>query len=413
MAEESLHDTVAAAYDKAGGEAPAPDGGSSPGSTPAPEAPAAPSSSPDTPAQLPAPSGGPASDYLAKPAPAPAQDRGDGRDAAGRFAPRPSSQTAPEAPTGATSASPPPEAATAAPPPPEPAQPALRAPSSWRPEIREHWAKLPAEVQQEVLRREQDMIRQMTQIKPAMNFAQQMSRAMQPYGADIQAITNGDVVAFNAANAQARHVIFHGAPQQKAEFVADLLANAGVDINLLADAIDRRGTGRAAPANGQGPSGYGDMRAQLRQEFAPLFDVVGELRNEHQRRQEQVNTQVQSELEAFVNAPGHEYFDDLRESMWAFMQAAANVNRDVTWQQAYDAAAAMHPTVGPLVEKKREQARAKAAADAAEAARRSAVSLPSGGAPQGSPAGAGRDGANLHSTVAAAYDAAMARSAGR
>src|SRR5262249_21204226 len=128
--------------------------------------------------------------------PAPSGERARGAD--GRFlpggaeAPPPRAPKPPAAPAAATPTNgtkPPPGApgAAAKPPAEPPAGPQLRAPTSWKPGAREHWGKLPTEVQAEVVRRENEVGRTMQESANARNALSHVQNVLAPYAANIAA----------------------------------------------------------------------------------------------------------------------------------------------------------------------------------------------------------------------------------
>jgi hypothetical protein len=133
-----------------------------------------------------------------------------------------------------------------------------------------------------------------------------------------------------------------------------------------------------------------------------------QLQERRAQRQDALQSEVQGEIEQFAQDPGVPHFDELREEMADLMEVAARRGLTMTLKQAYDRAVALHPKLAEQAGKRAEQERANAAAEAAAKAKRAAVSLPSGGAPQGSPPGEG-----AANTLRADLEAAMAANAGR
>src|SRR5262245_1644484 len=176
------------------------------------------------------------------PAPAVPGERARGPD--GRFAP--SDATAkPAAPPPAA----PPKQELAAPPklpptngqkPPEaapaPAAPALRPPVSWKPGAREHWAKLPVEVQQEVARREAEVARSMQESSRARDALTHVQQVIGPYAQNIAA-TGGDAITMIGSLMRADNTLRHGSVAEKAHLAADIIKSYGVSIEALDQAL--------------------------------------------------------------------------------------------------------------------------------------------------------------------------------
>src|SRR5262245_7775269 len=113
-----------------------------------------------------------------------------------------------------------------------PGEPQLRAPASWRPAIREHWGKLPAEVQQEVVRREVEVGRALQESAHARQGLAAVQQVLAPYANNIQASGTDALTAMNNFF-QADHTLRHGSMQEKAQLIANVIKNYGVDVQAL------------------------------------------------------------------------------------------------------------------------------------------------------------------------------------
>src|SRR5262245_24177670 len=182
------------------------------------------------------------------PRPDPAAAPGErGRDpATGRFtaapdgAPKPAAKPLADAPkpdaAPVAKAPAPAPAKPQEPPKPDAAAPApTRAPVSWKPAAREHWAKLPPEVQQEVIRRESEVARTMSESHKAREALTHVQQTLAPFVHNINAIGGNPLDAMQQLFT-ADNVLRHGNVGQKAAMIADIIKNYGVDITAL-DAV--------------------------------------------------------------------------------------------------------------------------------------------------------------------------------
>src|SRR5262245_19230526 len=165
-AETSLHDDIARAFEQVETrDAP-------------PEADPSKPSSPVVPPEGPPPTGerarGPDGRFIASPAEAPRA----GAEKA---------QATPAAAPGANGAKPPATAQKAPEAPPLEPPPQLRPPSSWKPGAREHWAKLPVEVQQEVSRRETEVARSLQESANASSALAHVQATLGPFAQNVAA----------------------------------------------------------------------------------------------------------------------------------------------------------------------------------------------------------------------------------
>lgn len=329
------------------------------------------------------------------------------RDAQGRFAPKgdaPADAVAPQAPTDAHGrpGTPPPQQGAPSPAPAQPAAAGLRAPGSWRPELREHWEKVPAQVQAEIHRREQEInngLRESHQARAAVASIQQV---IQPYMANIQAAANGDAVQAIGTLLQADHTLRHGSPSEKAQLAARIINDFGVDLVALDGIL----AGKAAPNDPQDAIAQ-RLRAEMQQQLQPVMGYFQQMQAAEQQRQHAVHANAENDVVQFAAQRGNEHFEDVREEMADLMEVAARRGVAMTLKQAYDRALSLDPRFVGEVGKQAERARVTAAAEAAQRAKRAAVSLPSGAAPSGSP------GATAPKSVRADIEAAWAAQEGR
>lgn len=322
--------------------------------------------------------------------PGEAHPSGDGRvrDEAGRFAKRTKAveaevrhgEPAPKAAQGTPGA----------PAPGEPAAPVIagpKVPASWKPEVRTHWDKLPPEVRQEVTRREAQVQAALTESASARNIAEQFMQTVQPY--------MGFIRAENANPMQAVDNLFKTAialrtapPGHKAELVAGLVKEFGIDLSMLDSAL----AGQAMPPQAMQPQV--DPRALVQEELNRFKQGL------MQERQQAVVQQTVGEVERW--AQGKEFYEDVRATMADIMDLKAQQGVDLSLDQAYSMAVQMHPEHSKVFSQRQAAAvaqTAKAATAKARAASSSVRSSPSLGANPAS----GQTG-NARDDIAAAWE---------
>lgn len=315
----------------------------------------------------------------ATPAESPALE-GDGkvRDSLGRFVPKAKeAQEGPQGAPGTNGATPPvltpPAAATAVP----AASPPVQTPQSWSPAVRdEHWAKLPAAVQQEVLRREQEVIQAFRQGAPARQLGEQFHNAVQPYMATIQAEGVDPLTAVTNLMQFATRMRM-GTQNEKAQTAAWIVKTYGVDIQALDSAL------AGVVPQGQQADPQQAVNQAVQQALLPIYNAA-------QQRRELVDRQAtavaRTEMEAFAANPKNRFFNDLKADMADMVDMAANQGRDLSLQEAYDRAGMLHPEISKIMIAERQGANAQQLTAAAQKARASAVSV-RGSAPVGNPGG--------------------------
>ncbi len=303
------------------------------------------------------------------------------RDASGKFAKTEESATqAPKAakptvtpkPTnGAASPTQAPAPGTTTPTPP----PKYKAPASWSPMEREHWASLKEEAQAVIDRREREMEKAQREAAEPRKFHQSFQQAVAPYQAMIQA-SGGDPVKYTQNLLQTAYQLQSGTPTQKAQLLAHLVKEYGVDIGHLDSAL----SGTAAP-QGQGASQSFDPN-QFRQQIKA--ELMQDLRERQQKSQQ---AQIAREVEEFGR--DREFFSELSPDMDILLARAGEQGRAMNLEQAYNQAKRLHladdeSEIGKVL-RQREQAKqaetAQAATQRARAASTSVKSEPNGLAP--------------------------------
>jgi len=330
----------------------------------------------------------------ATPAESPAPE-GDGkvRDSLGRFVPKAKEpQEGPGAAPGTPGATPPvltpPAAVTAVP----AAAPPVQSPQSWSPLVRdEHWAKLPPAVQQEVLRREQEVIQAFRSVAPARQLGEQFHAAIQPYMPAIQAEGVEPITAVTNLMQFATRMRM-GTMGEKAATLAQIVNTYGVDINALDSALA-----------GVAPQAQADPRQAVNQAVQQaLLPIYQAAQQRQQMVAQQADGAARTELEAFAANPKNRFFNDLRNDMADMVDMAANQGRDLSLQEAYDRAGMLHPEISKIMIAERQGANAQQLTAAAQKAKASAVSV-RGTAPVGNPGGP--EPSSIRESIEAAIEA--------
>lgn len=277
----------------------------------------------------------------------------------------------------------------------DPTAASIRAPQSWKPQAREHWAKLPAEVRNEVIRRETEVGRAMQDSAKAREALGHVQEVLAPYTHNITA-SGTDVIGAIGNFFRADNTLRHGSTSDKASMVADIIKNYGVDITALDSVLAGQ---QVAPNPNEA------MAVQLRQEMqAQLKPVLGYFNQMQGRREEalqSIRTNAGTEVQQFGGDEAHEFFEDVRLDMADIIDLYTQRGQPLTLQEAYDRAIMLNPNVREIVNARQEAARVNTQAAAAQRARRAAASV--GGSP--APAGrAGPVGVDRRADIEAAWD---------
>jgi hypothetical protein len=176
----------------------------------------------------------------------------------------------------------------------------VKPPQSWKPLAREHWAKLPPEVQAEVSRREKEIATALSDSAPAKKFQDEFQQMLTPYR---PMLGNAEPKAVIGNLLQSAYVLNHAPPQQKAELMARMVKQFGVDIEALDAALAGE---PSKPKPHQGPQAIdpGQIAAQVRQQL----------------QQEWAAQRAKEQAQAF-QSESPEFLEDLRPEISGLLQA--------------------------------------------------------------------------------------------
>lgn len=259
---------------------------------------------------------------------------------------------------------------------------ALKAPAGWKPTAREHWAKLPPEVQAEAVRREREAAVAVTKAAELEKQLQPWAQTLAPHQALLQATGVSPHQAVGSMLQMANTLAYAPMPQ-KAAALARVISAYGVDVGALAAALEG-----GAPANqATGPGGQ-QATAPQTQAFNPdaLLQQAEErvMQRLQAQRQQAMLERQQQELQSF--AQGKDFLEDVRADMADILELAAKRGLKMSLEEAYNRACLLHPEVAPVV-KQREAAKL-AQANAAKVSQAKAASSSVRGRPaMGNPNG--------------------------
>jgi hypothetical protein len=285
------------------------------------------------------------------------------RDEKGRFA----KSLGEKAPTIKTDGAKPPEAQK----PPEvaPVTPEApvkaKPPASWKPLAREGWDKVPPDIQQEVIRRERETAMALQETAEARQTHQQFQKAIGPYEHLFRSEGVDPMTGIN--NLMRTTAMLATGPQQtRAQIVAGIIKTYGVDIATL-DAL----------LSGQAPQQAPQQQAPQGPIRDPRLDAI--LQQAEERTRQQATQQLQA-------IEGEEFFEDVRMDMADILDLASKRGFQMSAQDAYNKAVALHPEVSRIVEQRRAAAnqngstqRARVAASSVRGNPTAGVAAPSGG----------------------------------
>lgn len=226
----------------------------------------------------------------------------------------------------------------------------LAPPMDWDAELRESWKDLPAKVQEKVAAREQHMAQTMQGTAQARQLADQFGGVANRYGSVMAAEGVQNPVQMFDTVMQTVSELRMGTTQQKANKIAQLIQNYGVDIETLDSAL--AGTISGEPA---AQSGNPDMEAMIDQRMQPVNEMMQQLAYMQQQKQYASQNEAAQEVEAFKAKA--EFLNDVRHDVADLIDLATKQGRQMTLQEAYDKACAMNPQISGVLSQRAEQAK--------------------------------------------------------
>lgn len=266
------------------------------------------------------------------------------------------------------------EASTDATPDSPPAPDTAKPPQSWGAAEREHWGNLDPAVQAQVKKREAEVQNVMAQAAQAKNFQSEFDGSMTRYG---QLFQQQGVTPLQAVGEvmQTAAGLMQGTTQSKAETVADLIEQYGIDVATLDTALSGRINKAASPNEPDG-----NLKSYLSEQLAPMQQFMQQQQNQIRQSQQNQYATAQQELEQFINA--NEFARDLLPDMNDMVGLAGQRGVDMSYQQAYDKALLLRPDIQQIIAQRQGGQAAAQNNQEIQRKQNATVSLPRAGASQ-------------------------------
>lgn len=223
------------------------------------------------------------------------------------------------------------------------AAPQEAAPATWSPANREHWATLPADVQTQIAKREREVDEVLRNSAESRKHLAALEDVISPYRDHMSRQGIQDPLFAISNLLQVEHGLAMGTPAQKAQQVATIIQQYGIDIGTLADVI------QGTPVNTE----QDQLGQMIDQRLAPLNNMVQQYNQFNQYQNDQHGQIAVGEVAQFEST--HEFINDVRIPMANLMEAAATSGYNMTLEQAYDQACNFHPEVAPILAQRAEQ----------------------------------------------------------
>lgn len=202
----------------------------------------------------------------------------------------------------------------------------LQAPKTWRKEAAEAFSSLPAMVQAEIVKREQDIFRGIEQYKSHAQVGQVFDSALKPFIPLFQRFN------LNPADAAKRALTAHfnltlSSPAAKVGLARSLLSDYGISLESL-------GVPAAIPGEGGQPAVNPLMEQEIQHLRAQLSQVSETTTMMQRRHLEQVHSQVRGDVEKFASDPANLYFNELTADMEQLIRSGAAPDLPAAYEKA-------------------------------------------------------------------------------
>jgi hypothetical protein len=254
------------------------------------------------------------------------------------------------------------------------------------PEAREVWKDTPQAMKDAMAKREQDFARGI------QKYAEEAKRG----GGELSKVTSQhqQYMAMNGGQEkaigdllQAGSSLQMGSPQQKAQVVAGLIQQFGVDIHALDSMLVG---GQVSPEMQQ----QEQMQSHVNQAVAPYKQMLDEIRSQQHNTQQQKTNEIQQDIVNFAQQPENEFFNDVREDMADIIDMASKRGQELPLGEAYKRACMMNNQISQIQLARQSQAQVAQK-------RQAAVSIT--GNHGGGNMGGGEPG-SIHEALSAAWD---------
>jgi hypothetical protein len=214
------------------------------------------------------------------------------------------------------------------------------------------WHALPPDAKTFIADRERQYNQGIQRYAEGAKFAGEMVAEFQPYEALLRSVGATPQMATRFL-LDKYYTIKAGTAQQKAQLIAEMAADAGVDLSKI--------------AQGEVPQ-VDPTVAQLQEQVRQL---TGWIQGQHQSAQTAEQQSINSAIDTFAADPAHEHFETLRPIMARLLQAGQASDL----KDAYEQASYLHPDVRASLLNQRQAQDAEKRKKQAEQSQAANVSL--------------------------------------
>jgi hypothetical protein len=213
--------------------------------------------------------------------------------------------------------------------------PTGRGPNSWKAPVREKFKSLPPDVQSEVLRRENEHQKLMTETTSIRKFSEEFTKAYGPYEAMLKGAGVQPIAAFEDL-LKTVYTLKTADSATKGQIIAQIIKSNNVDLGALDAALV-------------------GSQEQIDPQTAALQQELNQLKQwrqqEEQQRAQQLHQTVDQQIQTFASDPSNEFFHDVVSDM----QILLNSGRAESLKDAYEMACRLNPDVYGVIQNRATQ----------------------------------------------------------
>ena len=271
-----------------------------------------------------------------------------------------------------------------------------RAPQSWKPAQKAKWDKIDPDVRQEIIRREREVTRTLSDSAAQRKFVQGFQEALKPFAPRFQSAGIPPAQAIQSL-LHVDRVLATAPAGERAVMMAKLIKDYGIDIGMLDTALTGVNPAQTDPE--------AVIDRIVAQRMAPVQQMLEGQRQQTEAQRQAEFQQTVSQVEAMSNDPKYPLMDLVREDMADIIEINSRRGVDVSLVDAYNRAVNMNPEARTQMEAMASSTKAQQANSKAQRALGASLSV------SGSPAALRTNvpATDLRGTLEAAMSAATGR----
>lgn len=276
------------------------------------------------------------------------------------------------------------------------------APKAWKANAQKKWAGVDPDIRAEVHRREKEIAKVFGETSGIREHVKQFSDVIRPYEARFRS-SGMQPLELVGELLKADHILSTSPATARAEFMARVIKDYGVDIRALDSAL--AGEKVEDPVTSR-------VEALLAERLSPLQAFISQQQNVARAQEHQIQSEAAATIDGmFQDNAKFPHLEAVRQDMADIIEMNARRHVYLTPEQAYTRAVAMNPEWGAQaaqqVNNGRQLQQARSANDRAQRALNASSST--SGAPGGSPVGGVNANSSLRDTIEAAFNQVAGR----